>query len=411
MSTRASLIQQPWSLAPDTLLVATVVAIAAAIVGEWVWRVWRWPRLVGYALVGTVLALAHQNLDIGQPGIRLVVDAALAVLLFEAGARVNLRWLRHNPWLLVTSLLESALTALAVIAVTLHLGVGASVAVPLGLMLMASSPAMVLHVANDLRATGQVTERAITLSALNVLYAAVALQLLKAGLSPDDPQSWWRALSPVALSFGGSLVLAALVGESINHVARRFDLRHDSGVLLLALGVMIALVAAKTLQLSTLIVPLLAGMWLSNRSPRPWLWPQHFGSLGAALVLGLFVITNASWTPSLIAPALGVAAAVMAARWGAKLLAVVVLARPSGTSTRQSLWLSVALAPVSVSALVLGTELVDSQSGLATTLVPLLTACVALLECVSPWLLALALRRAGDVAQVVVARDPARPPR
>ena len=37
-----------------------------------------------------------------------------AVVLFEAGGRLPLRWFRHNPMVLLQSLLESVLTAVAV---------------------------------------------------------------------------------------------------------------------------------------------------------------------------------------------------------------------------------------------------------------------------------------------------------
>lgn len=420
MTDWSAVMSQPWSMAPDTLLGATVLAFIAALVGEVVWRLWRWPRLVGYAATGTVLALTGYGFDLSQPGVRVVVDAALAVLLFEAGARVNLRWLRHNPWLLVSSALEAVMGAVAVYAAATYLGVARAVALPLAIITIASAPAMVLRVVSELRASGQVTERAVTHSALNALYAVVALQLFGAGLLLDEPDTWWRAVSPVAVSFVGALLLAALLGEVVNRVARRFDLRHDNAVLLLAGSVMIALVVAKTMQWSTLLVPLLAGLWLRNRSDRPWVWPQHFGSLGALLVLGLFVIVNASWSLPAVLPLLGVAVVVLVARWLAKTVGVLVLARPAGLSVRQALSLGVMLSPLSSTAWVLGTDFAASAAASAatstalgaadaqasamagvpmTTLMPLLMACMALLELVSPLLLAACLRRMGEVDQ------------
>ena len=54
-------ITAPWTLAPDALLGAALLAVLAALAGEAVWRLWRWPRVVGYALVGTALALAGRR--------------------------------------------------------------------------------------------------------------------------------------------------------------------------------------------------------------------------------------------------------------------------------------------------------------------------------------------------------------
>jgi Kef-type K+ transport system membrane component KefB len=392
-----TLIQQPWSLAPDTFLGATLVALIAAFAGEGVWRFARWPRLVGYGLVGTVLAVVGLGVDGRHEMIRLAVDAALAVLLFECGARVNLRWLRHNPWLLASSLCEAALAAVVVYVVATSLGVAHATALPLAIILMASAPALVLRVVGELDAAGQVTDRVVTMSALNALYAVLALQLFGAGMLLDDPATWQAAIGPVAFSFFGSIVLAALIGTGIGYVARHLDLRHDHAVLMMVGCVMLALVLAKTLHLSTLLVPLLAGLWLRNRSERPWVWPRHFGSLGALLVLALFVIVNASWRLDALAPWLLVALAVLLARWAAKTLAVMVLARPSGLSMKQSVWLGAALTPVSATAWVMALDHAALRPGSGVELVAVMLTCVALLELVSPLIVTASLRAVGEV--------------
>lgn len=406
----ASLIQQPWSLSPRSLLGATLLAFVAALAGEVVWRLGRWPRLVGYAMVGTVLALTENGFDGRDPMIRLTLDMALAVLLFEAGSRLNLRWLRHNPWLLGSSLLESLLAAIVVYVVAVQLDVERDVAVTLALILMASAPALALRVVSELNASGQVTERLITLSALNTLYAVVALQLVSAGLSLYEPQTWTQALGPVVFGFLGSIVLAAAVGEGIHFVARHFDLRHDNAVLLMVGCVMLALIMAKTLQLSTLLVPLLAGVWLRNRSERPWVWPRHFGSLGAVLVLGLFVLVSASWSWLDVKPWLTVAAAVLAVRWLAKTVALAALSRPSGLSLGQSFWLGGALTPVSASAWVLGLDFMVRHGSTGQSLLALLLACIALVEWVSPWIVTMCLRGAGEVDRAPTRRASEPPP-
>jgi Kef-type K+ transport system membrane component KefB len=392
-----SLIQQPWSLAPDTLLGAVLLGLVAALVGETVWRVLHWPRLVGYAIVGTLIAVVGRGVDGGDERVRLLVDAALGVLLFEAGARLNLRWLRHNPWLLASSLLESAITALVVVIAAQWLGVPQSVAIPLALILVASSPALTMRVVGELGSAGQVTERLLAMSVLNTLYAVIALQLYGAGMLLSVPDTWTQAIGPVMFSFFGSFLLAALTAEAIHFAARRFDLRHDPAVLLIVGFVMLALVLAKTLHLSMLTVPLLAGIWLRNRSDRPWLWPRHFGSLGALLVLALFVAVSAAWSPRAVAPLVVVALALVLLRVVAKIVGVTLLARPSGLRASQGLWLGVAMMPLSATTWVLGLDFAAQQGSRAEGLLPLVLACIALFELVSPLVLRFALQRAGDV--------------
>ena len=156
---------------------------------------------------------------------------------------------------------------------------------------------MLQRVVGELRAAGQVTERLLALAALNTLYAVLAMKLLSAGWLLSDPRTWLDALSPVLFSFCGSILLGAALGEGLALIARRFDLREDNAVVLLLAAVLLALVVAKTLQLSSLLVPLLAGIWLANRSQRPWIWPRHFGSAGGVLVLVMFVAVASAWTP------------------------------------------------------------------------------------------------------------------
>lgn len=387
----------PWALRPDTLLGVALLLIAAALLGELVWRTLRWPRMIGYVSVGTLLALLGTGADPGAPALRLVVDIALALLLFETGARLNLRWLAANPWLLATGLAESLLAALAVYFTARSLGLDAQTAAVLGLIAMSVSPAVVLRVVGECGAAGQVTERLIALTALNTLLAVLGIQALSAGWLLSDPETWQAALPAVALALLGSLLLGAALGAVVAWIGRRLDLRDDNAVLLLLGFVLLSLVLAKTLQLSTLLVPLLAGLWLRNRSDRPWVWPRHFGSAGGMLVLVLFVAVGSASSPLDHPQALGIAAALLAARWAAKGLAVFALARPSGLSWRQATSLSAGLLPMSATAWVLAVDFAATHPAAAPALMPVLLTMLALVELVGPLLLLYALRYAGEL--------------
>ena len=392
-----SLITTPWALQPDTLLGAALLALLAALLGEVVWRVLRWPRLLGYTLVGTALALAGRGAVGDEPALRLAVDGALALLLFEAGARLNLRWLGRNPWLMATSVAEAALAGIAVWLVLRSLSVPPGVAGPLSIIAIAVSPAVLQRVVGELHAAGQVTERLLTLAALNTLYAVLALKLFSAGLLLSDPGTWLEALSPVLFSFCGSILVGAALGEGLALIARRLDLREENAMVLLLAAVLLALVVAKTLQLSALLVPLLAGIWLRNRSERPWVWPRHFGSAGGVLVLVMFVAVGSAWRIDALVGALGIATALVLARAVAKALAVLALARPSGLGTSQALCLGAALTPMSATAWVLALDFGARHTAAAAQLMPLLLTTLALLELSAPLLVMASLRLAGEI--------------
>lgn len=391
------LITAPWALRPDTLLGATLLMVAAALLGEVAWRRLRWPRLTGYAAVGAVLGLTGLGAEGNEAALRLAVDVALALLLFEAGARLNLRWLARNPWLLATSLCEAALAGIAVLVAARLMGVAPAVAGPLAIIAMAVSPAVVQRVVGECNAAGQVTERLMALSALNTLYAVLALKLLSAGLLLSDPGTWLSALPAVTISFFGSFLLGAALGSLVAVIARRLDLRNENSVVLVLGCVMVALVLAKTLQLSLLLVPLLAGLWLRNRTDRPWVWPRHFGTLGGVLVLVLFVAVGSAWSPSVLATAGLVAAVVVVVRWLAKMLAVFALARPSGLAWRQAGALGVSLLPFSATAWVLALDFGAAHPAVGPALIPIVLAMLAFVELPSPLVVMYSLRAVGEI--------------
>ena len=392
-----SLATSPWALRPDTLFGATLLLVAAALLGELVWRALRWPRLMGYVVVGAVLALAGASADPAEPAVRLVIDVALALLLFETGARLNLRWLVRNPWLLATSVAESLLSAVAVYVVARAFGLGTQTAAVLALIAMSVSPAVVQRVVGECGAAGQVTERLMALTALNTLAAVLAIKALSAGLLLSQPDTWQAALPAVTISLAGSFLLGVALGSVIALIARRLDLRNENAVMLLLGFVLLAIVVAKTLQLSTLLAPLLAGLWLRNRTDRPWVWPRHFGSAGGVLVLALFVAVSSAWSPLDFPQALGIAAALVAVRWAAKGAAVFALARPSGLAWRQAASLAACLLPMSATAWVLGLEFVTTHPDAAAPLMPVLLTALALAELAGPLVLLYALRFAGEL--------------
>jgi Kef-type K+ transport system membrane component KefB len=161
--------------------------------------------------------------------------------------------------------------------------------------------------------------------------------------------------------------------------------------------VLLALVVAKTLQLSALLVPLLAGIWLRNRSERPWIWPRHFGSAGGVLVLVLFVAVGSAWRLEALVASVGVAAALVLTRAAAKSLAVLALARPSGLGVGQAMCLGVALLPMSGTAWVLGLDFAARHPAAGAQVMPVLLAALALVELAAPLLVMASLRAAGEI--------------
>lgn len=382
------------------------VLLIGALAGEFIAATTRLPRVVGYTLAGCIAAAFGQGVGMPLAGAaQTVTDLALGLLLFEIGSRVHLRWLRRNPGLALTSLAEALLSALAVALVLRLFNLGWQTAIACAILAMPAPAAVSGRVAMELGAEGQVTQRASLLTALNTLYAVVALTLMRTWWAADDGGDLPQALAGLSISLMTTLGLAALLAGAVYLVARRLNLRNESAVLLLFGLVAFSIVAARAIGVSTLLMPLLAGLLLRNTSERPWVWPRHFGTSGGALVLMLFVIVGSAWSPKILVAGGFAALALLAARFIAKTVAIMLLAPMARLSLRQGLALSITMTPLSATALVMLSELMRAEPDLAAGAVPIILASIAVLELVGPIAVQFALRLAGELPPAPARRN------
>jgi Kef-type K+ transport system membrane component KefB len=387
-----------WPPSPDILFWASLALIAGALLGEAVYRWLGLPRIVGYSGAGMVVAAAGLGLEGArlQGTVRVVVDLALALLLFELGSRVSLRWLRANPALPWTSVAESLASFGAIVVVLRWLDFEFNLALACAALTVSTSGAVVGRVASELKSAGQVTERMIVLAALNTLYAVLGLRLLIGWLHVDRRGDWVQGISQPLYTFAGSVLLAIVLSRAVAWVMRRFDLRDENAVLLLLGLVLFAVTGARLLGLSTLLVPLLAGAILRNASERPCIWPRHFGTAGGVLVLMLFVVAGSTWSVATVATGAAAGLALLAARALAKALVLVASARVSGIDTRQGIALALSMTPVSATSLVLLSELQVSHPEFAARVAPVVLTAIAVMALAGPVAAQWGLRLTGE---------------
>jgi Kef-type K+ transport system membrane component KefB len=236
----------------------------------------------------------------------------------------------------------------------------------------------------------------VVLSALNTLYAVLVFKLITAWFDLDLRGDWVGSIAQPLFTFGGSWLLAWGLYRLIAWSLRTFDLQDENTVLLLLGLLLLGLTAARMLGLSTLLVPLLAGVLLRNATPRPCIWPRHFGTAGGALVLLLFVVLGGVWSPSALVAGAGAALAVLAVRTLAKAGTLVLTARWSGIELRQALALALTLTPVSATTLVLLADLHAVHPEVAARLAPMVLSAIAIMAVLGPLAAAGGLRLAGE---------------
>ena len=370
----------------------------AALIGHLVQRYGGVPKVVGYSAVGAFAGLAGFTgavWPLHGTGLFLL-ELGVAVVLFEAGGRIPLRWFRHNPMVLVQSLAESALTFGAVYWALTFLGMRDIVAEPLALLAMAASPAVLSRVIIDTRASGPVTERAMVLSTLSTLYA-LTLCYARAGMMNRSEQSLTDTLYPVAVVLGLSVVVGSVLALALRSALRVMSpTSENTAILLLA---MIAAGAALAAHFggSAPLAALLGGMMLKQLNPRPWSWPRQMGTASAMLTMLMFVLVSvvaaqADWS----GPVAGLVLALVLARALAKIVGVALGNVGSGASWKQALWVGCAMAPMSSVALLLVSQFVSASTSLGPRIASIALPAILLMEVLGAVLATFAIYRAGE---------------
>lgn len=385
-----------WPPAPDPVFFAGLALVFAGLAGEICFRKLRLPRITGYAVVGLAggtLGLSSMLDAQTSAAIRLLIDLALGLLLFELGSRLNLKWMRANPWIIVTSALEALLTFVAVYAVLRIFGVSPLTAVLIGAISMATSPAVVIQLKNELRAEGQVTERLLALAALNSVYAVVAVKLIYGWMHQAYHSSFWVVLFHPLYLLIGSIVLAFVLAKACNLVFRNFG-SHDHHAFVVLIGLIMLMVAlVHMLKLPNSLTLLLAGIIFRNVEERPQLWPAYFGTAGWLLAVVLFVLTSLAFQWQYVVIGGLAALAIIVVRSLAKVVGTVAFAHQAGISYKQAIALGLSLCPMASLAFVLVADTYDIYPQFDPMLKAVVMCAIALLQLVGPlavyWALAL----------------------
>ena len=384
-----------WPFTGDAAWIAGV--ILAWSVAEVAFLRLRVPRICSYAAVG--FALGH-----GQLGWLPATDAgaalalanfALALMLFELGYRINWRWLRSNPWMAVTSVVESLASFAAAYAVCRLLAMPAITALLVASLAISSSPAAILRVTSEQGSSGQVTERLLHLTAFNCLLAVIAF---KATLgyaivhrSGDYAGAIWNGL--LVFVFSGAIGAAA--GAATSACLRWLRGGRADPTIAFALAILAVVAVTRSLGYSTVFAALACGLVARERRVMLRGAERDFGTLGNLLVVWLFVFVSATLEWDTVRHGLFAAAAIAIARIAAKVGAVTLFARPSGIALRKALCCGLGLAPISAFVLLLlepsrvaGLVLVEDMAAVA--------AVVLVLELAGPLLTQWAVVAAGE---------------
>jgi Kef-type K+ transport system membrane component KefB len=378
----------------------SVLLAVAAAVGHLVQRRTGMPKVVGYSITGALAGLAgFSGGDWPLDGIALfLLELGVSVVLFEAGGRLALRWLRHNPMVLLQSLLESLLAAVVVYYTMRMLGVPRTVAEALGIIAMSASPEVLSRVVMDTRASGPVTERALALSTLSALYA-LTLVNAHAGVMHRASTELGETLFPVLVVLGVSFVVGAALALILRIALRFMAPTSENTAMLLIASIAAASTIASHFGGSAPLAALLAGLILKQLHTRPWAWPRQLGTASSLLTMLMFVLVSvvaakAPWNPAVA----GLVGALVIARAAAKIAGVSGANWGSGTTIRQAMWTGCALAPMSSVALLMVSQFAGTSAELGRGITSIALPAILIMEVLGAILATFALHHVRETS-------------
>ena len=388
-------------LSASPVLLFGLLLISGLIGGELAKRLLRVPRIVGYVLTG--LALGAGGLNVLDARLMreawIFVDIALGLILFDLGRRIDLGWLRRDPWLAATAVLESVLAFACVLLALLFFGVKPLYAALAASIAIATSPAVVLVVVQELKAEGQVTERALNLTAINSVIAFVASTMLLAWLHHEYRASWQVVLLHPLYLLAGSLILGYLAAVAAMMLGRWLG-KSARGQFVVSLALIVVTVGiTRMLELSVVLAVLAFGVLSKNLDARHDLMPVDVAGVGQLFVVVLFVVSGSSLKVGELATGGMLALVYVLARFAGKSLGVMSLTYLSGVRRGAAGLLCLALTPLSGTAVGMVHRAGSLYPDFGAKLAAIVLSAVLILELVGPIAVQFALRRAGEVRE------------
>jgi NhaP-type Na+/H+ or K+/H+ antiporter len=383
---------------PNPVLLFGLLLLAGVAGGEFVHRALRLPRITGYVLAGLVLGGSGLGLIDKQLAneTQMFVNIGLGIIVFELGRRLDFKWLWRDRWFAATALAESALSFFFIYGALAYCGIQplhATIAAAVGI---ATSPAVVLLVAQELRAEGQVTERALNLVAINSVVAFVLATTLLSWLHHEYRASWvTMVLHPIYL-LGGSLLTGFLASGAAILLARWIGKREERQLVMLLGMIVLAVGCAAALKISVMLSLLAFGVASRNLDRNHELMQVNIGHIGQIFFVVLFVVTGAILNVNDLITGGGIAIVYVLARFVGKAIGVLSLAHFSGIRAGSGGLLCLALTPMSGMAI----ETMHATTALypefGTVLVPIVLSAVLILELIGPAVVQFALTKAGE---------------
>ena len=355
------------------------------------------PRISGYIAVGFLVG--PSVFDIINPSllvdIRLFVDIALGLILFDLGRQLDFTWLRHDPSIIYMSLAESSFTFILVFGTLSLLGISTTTASMAAVIAIISSPAVIILVTNDLSSEGPVTRRTLILTSLNNLIGltlfTLLLPLAKVNTAANVSSfAFYIHKLGGALGLGLSIFLVALILGAV--IGKR---KESQFVLFVGLA-LLTISLAKVFHLSIMLSLFVFGVAARNFDYKHVLIEVDFAWSARLFFIIMFVVTGIQLNVQGFTTSTLVILSFVLMRFLAKTAGVWLFAKKSRLTKQQTAAISLALTPMSGFSIGMAMTLLEVNPILGQQLIMIITSAATVLHTFGPILTQFALLRTDE---------------
>ncbi|MDD2721475.1 MAG: cation:proton antiporter [Gallionella sp.] len=284
-----------WPITITPFMAFGLMLLMGAMGGYVAHRVSWIPSITGFMAVGVLFGPSGIGLLSPETmaNSRIIIDIALALILYRLGLSLDIKQVWRSHDLLMISALESLVTFCAVFLALDLFHIEPVIAALVAAISISSSPAVLLHVAHEVKAKGEVTETTKTLVALNNLLSFLAFSAVLPAMHLAAGARLRTVIIQPLYQLLGSLLLGAALAYGLHilslktHRAPQYKLALVIGTLMFATGL------AHELKLSLLLVPLVIGVVVMSLEREKIVSDLEFGSAFELFFVVLFVFAGA----------------------------------------------------------------------------------------------------------------------
>lgn len=390
-----------WPLSANTLFFFGFLLFCGSI-GGYIAHHWPWlPSITGFMLVGflagpNVLGLvSYAQLT----NLSLIIDVALGLILYRLGLSLDIKDLAKDKSLIFISIAESSVTFAVVYFLLGWVGVGSLPAAIIAALAISSSPAVLIHVAHELGASGPVTDRAESLVALNNVIAFIVFAALLPAMYTDGQAPFETVVGAPLYNLLGSAALGGAAGMMLHLAARQIKGAKQYHLALVIGAVMLTLGAAMILKLSALFAPLVLGMVVRSIERKDLISDLEFGPAFELFFITLFVYAGANLHLDKMVEYWPAVAVFVIGRSFAKWTSVAAASKLVRLPTRQAMTTGLLLLPMAGLAIGLVNTTVTLFPNQGAIVGSIVLAAVAVMETLGPPIASRALLWSGDTLE------------